>query len=192
MYKFDRCCIIRHAERSDLKYPLFWLIKCIVSQENASLSDPPITRKGIIESQQLAMWLYRYSAFVPDIIYTSPYLRCTQTASAIKYAYQKMGYNIDIIMDPHLSEIEYGEVTANKFKDRVHSIYELLINSGKFRTPMLITHANVVHDLCLVDSSSNSDGSGLLNYGKKILQAFNMKYLSLCILYGNGAAYRYY
>jgi len=174
--KFNKCYVIRHAERFDFKYSLNWLMRYLFSSEDINFNNTPITRKGFIDACKLATYIYLSDYFVPDVIYCSPYLRCKQTAAAFKFIYGKFGYNVNIVINPLLSETTYDEIINNKISKRIENIYNKLMNSGKFKNIILITHANIVNDL-----SNIYNGNDVTNYFSRMYKAQSMDYLSTCI-----------
>lgn len=179
---FTKCYIIRHAERFDLKYPFDWLIKCLTSINIFDFCDTPITYKGFIDAYKLGYEILFVDNFVPDVIYCSPSLRCKQTAIAIAFVYKKIGYDIKIIIDNNLRDIEYIEIYDGNFNTRIENIFKNQINSGKYKNLILITHANVVKDLSYIFEKKCQSYS----YIEKICQVIGMNYLSTCVLDGEG------
>lgn len=186
--KYNKCYIIRHAERFDFKYSLDWLIKSLLSYD-VDFYDTPITKKGFINAYRLGKYMYLYDYFVPDIIYCSPYLRCKQTATAIKYIYKKIGYDINIVVDALLREAEYDEINENLLDERINNIYNKLINSGKKKNPVLVTHGTIVYNLSNIYDRSTKISS---NYLAQIFQTYCMNYLSTCVFDNKGNTYRYF
>lgn len=179
--KFNKCYIIRHAERFDFKYPFNWLIKCILS--NINPNDTPITEKGYNDAYMLGRSIYIDDNFIPDVIYSSPYLRCKQTAIAIQYFYKQLGYDINIITDSLLEEIKYNEIKNDQLNDRINNIYKKLINSGKYQNIILITHAVIVYNLSNIYQKTHKI---------ELLPIYRLKYLAKCIFDKNGYIYKFF
>ena len=75
--------IIRHAERLDYTYPLYW-IACI----GQFMSDSPLTSNGHKTAQEKGKKM-ALDNFNPKIIYTSPYKRTMQTSTEIQKSFGK-------------------------------------------------------------------------------------------------------
>ncbi|KIH67426.1 phosphoglycerate mutase family protein [Ancylostoma duodenale] len=90
--------VMRHTERLDDFFP-DWITRCergyraydlnmpmmlpIKRPLQAYQGDPPITNTGDILARIIARGMFS-GGYVPDIIYTSPALRCIQTANAMR------------------------------------------------------------------------------------------------------------
>lgn len=86
--------IIRHSERLDFTYPLYWIF-CI----GQYWSDSPLTRNGHLIAAKKGKKLIDDN-FKPKKIYTSPYKRTLATATEIKTSFP----SIEIIIEPLLAE----------------------------------------------------------------------------------------
>ena len=181
--KYKKCYIVRHAERYDFTYPFSWLINCIFFKKD---HDTPITEQGSIDAYNFGLYMYIHN-FVPDVIFCSPYLRCKQTALSIqKSLKENTGNDIEIIIDPLIRETKYEDVELDELNERIKMIYNKLINSGKYKYPLLVTHASIVY--CLANIYENFK---VTNYFKHMFQLRNMNYLGRCVL-NKGKSYKYF
>lgn len=87
--------IIRHSERLDFTYPLYWLV-CF----GHYWSDSPLTNNGYLIANNKGKELI--NDFNPSFIYTSPYTRTMATATEISKSFPKT----EIIIEPLLSEYQ--------------------------------------------------------------------------------------
>lgn len=94
--------VIRHSERLDYARPYYWCI-CFgyLSQ------DPPLSKRGYELVLEKAEDLLA-EAFVPDRIYTSPYLRTMTTATIIHEHYPDSSLAIDAGLS------EYQNIQAHR------------------------------------------------------------------------------
>lgn len=88
--------IIRHAERLDFTYPIYWL-GCI----GQFWADSPLTNNGHKTAREKGKKI-TIDNFNPKIIYTSPYKRTMQTSTEL----QKSLVKSQIITEPLLSEYQ--------------------------------------------------------------------------------------
>lgn len=88
--------IIRHSERLDYTYPLYWLF-CL----GHYWSDPPLTTNGHIVALEKGRELAS-SKFNPKYIYTSPYTRTLATSTEIRSSFPQT----EIMIEPLLSEYQ--------------------------------------------------------------------------------------
>lgn len=91
----QRIKIIRHSERLDYSYPIYWLF-CF----GHPWSDSPLTKKGHNMAKNKGKNLQNEQEFYPGNIYTSPYSRTMSTATAITKSFPKS----QIIIEPLLAE----------------------------------------------------------------------------------------
>ncbi|KAE9414069.1 hypothetical protein Angca_002845, partial [Angiostrongylus cantonensis] len=91
--------VMRHTERLDDFFP-DWIMRChneyraydfnmpkqlpIDRPLHAYANDPPITNTGDLLARIIAKGIYSTS-YVPHVIYSSPALRCLQTANAVRF-----------------------------------------------------------------------------------------------------------
>ncbi len=148
---------IRHGERLDITYPLYWLI-CF----GYYWADPPLTAHGHEIAQKKGQEL-ALDGFNPRYIYTSPYIRTRETAFDLKLTYPEA----EIMLEPLLAEYQpwfknhidlhpagvpttydgkptpfsYPEDFEN-FGKRVEFIYEKLLD--KKQSICVVTHGEVL------------------------------------------------
>lgn len=89
--------IMRHSERLDYKYPLYWLL-CF----GQYWADSPLTKKGYDIAKNKGKKLAQVRSFYPSYIYSSPYNRTLATATEIKTNFTKS----QLIIEPLLSEYQ--------------------------------------------------------------------------------------
>jgi broad specificity phosphatase PhoE len=88
--------IIRHSERLDYTYPIYWLFYI-----GYYWADSPLTINGHKMANDKGKELAS-SNFRPKIIYTSPYTRAMATATEIKNSFP----DAEIIIEPLLAEYQ--------------------------------------------------------------------------------------
>lgn len=110
-----RVKICRHSERLDYANPLYWLI-CFGYHG----TDPPLTERGCSMVENKAQQLLS-EGFVPQKIFTSPYLRTMTTASIM----QKYWPTADIHVEPGLSEYQsWRKHRTAVYPNGIESTYE--------------------------------------------------------------------
>ena len=156
-----RIKIIRHSERFDYKYPIFWLLYF-----GHYWADSPLTTYGHTMAYKKGIQIYsKEDEYEPSFIYTSPYTRTMATSTEIKKSFPKS----EIIIEPLLSEyqpnikhcislyplgiptvcngektkFEYPE-TYSDFRKRVKFIIYKLIEKNNCDF-MVITHGEVLN-----------------------------------------------
>jgi len=97
--------IIRHSERLDYTYPLYWLT-CF----GQYWSDSPLTTNGHKIAREKGKKLLSDDDFFPSHIYTSPYTRTFATASEIRCSCS----NAELVIEPLISEYQ------PKYKDKIN------------------------------------------------------------------------
>jgi broad specificity phosphatase PhoE len=89
--------IIRHGERLDYTYPVYWLL-CI----GQYWADSPLTKRGHTIAKNKGKDIARSRTFSPSYIYSSPYNRTLATATEIKSNFA----NSQLMIEPLLSEYQ--------------------------------------------------------------------------------------
>lgn len=87
--------IIRHSERLDYTYPLYWLL-CF----GQYWADSPLTKRGHKIAKSKGKDLADAKTYYPSYIYTSPYNRTMATAAEIKNQFT----HSQLIIEPLLCE----------------------------------------------------------------------------------------
>lgn len=106
--------IVRHSERLDYTYPLYWLI-CF----GYHWSDSPLTTNGYKMVKKKSKKIIDNN-FNPKYIYTSPYTRTMGTSTEI----QKLFYNSQILIEPLLSEYQpYFAHCTSIYPNGIPTIY---------------------------------------------------------------------
>lgn len=114
-HKIIKVKIIRHSERLDFSYPIYWLF-CF----GHYWSDSPLTKNGYNNAKNKGVDLVK-DDFTPKYIYTSPYNRTMATATEIKKTFPKS----EIIIEPLLSEHQpYFKHTINLYPDGIPTSYQ--------------------------------------------------------------------
>lgn len=121
--------IIRHSERLDFTYPLYWLV-CF----GQFWSDTPLTANGHKIAKDKAIKM-RDDNFNPSHIYTSPYTRTMATATEIKTSFP----NTQILIEPLLSEYQpYFAHSTSIYPHGIPTTYN--DTATEFRYPETITN----------------------------------------------------
>lgn len=100
--------IIRHSERLDYTYPLYWIF---FSGFGQYWLDPSLTSNGHAMAKEKAIVLAKAKPdFDPQYIYTSPYTRTIDTANE----FQSIFTNAEVLIEPLLSEYQpyFGHSTS--------------------------------------------------------------------------------
>ncbi|CAJ1455388.1 unnamed protein product [Effrenium voratum] len=89
--------VVRHAERAD-SHEAFdaW---CTAEDAEQHPLDPPITKQGLLQAQELAEALSRQKVEF-QVVISSPFLRCLQTATVLAEH-----FNASILLDQELCEV---------------------------------------------------------------------------------------
>mmetsp|Transcript_75503 Transcript_75503/g.221389 ORF Transcript_75503/g.221389 Transcript_75503/m.221389 type:complete len:391 (-) Transcript_75503:126-1298(-) len=100
--------VIRHTERADAPFATVGGLRWTQTEDYTRWPlDPPLSDEGLATAQQLAYDMsdyYQERCSRLDVVVTSPYLRCIQTAVAVC---DKLGPNVRLVIDNSLGEI-YG------------------------------------------------------------------------------------
>lgn len=109
--------IVRHSERLDFSYPLYWLM-CI----GQYWADTPLTQNGhelaFDKGKQMATESIKFN---PKQIYTSPYNRTMSTATEIKSSFPQC----EIIIEPLLAEYQpMRKHCINLYPNGIPTTYE--------------------------------------------------------------------
>jgi broad specificity phosphatase PhoE len=132
--------------------------------------DPPLTQEGITAATHAAFELEQiYGQF--DVIITSPFRRCLQTAAVIASVFSQMGKPIRIIKEPMVGEylgnhksideedfrcsitddVIFPE-TIEDLRKRV-SNFERLLGVKLYRKPLIVTHGIFMQMLSVANQS---------------------------------------
>lgn len=152
--------IVRHGERYDFKHPILFNL----FNFGAKKGDPWLTDTGQKSALILGKQIVNVTTQLPEVIISSPYLRCIQTAQAIQRAFQEAGHAIPLVIDTKISEFQpafaqsnymypdgipgfAGRETATtmvqRSRDAADSIKE------KYKRAIIVSHANVVYHMSL-------------------------------------------
>jgi len=107
--------IVRHSERLDYSYPLYWMF-CF----GQFWADTPLTYNGYKMAYEKGKG-FLSDDFNPKHIYTSPYTRTMATATEIKKSFPQC----EIIIEPLLAEYQpYIKHTINLYNKGIPTIYD--------------------------------------------------------------------
>mmetsp|Transcript_31059 Transcript_31059/g.56317 ORF Transcript_31059/g.56317 Transcript_31059/m.56317 type:complete len:456 (+) Transcript_31059:50-1417(+) len=114
------CCVVRHAERADAAFALFNGQAWSRSEDAKRWPlDPPLSDDGEVGASEAAEVLHGFAKRLDaavDVVVTSPYLRCVQTAAVIC---NKLGPNTRLMIDVSVGEI-FGPSVLGDTEPRCH------------------------------------------------------------------------
>jgi broad specificity phosphatase PhoE len=94
--------VVRHGERYDHVHPILFRLLNLA----AKWSDSWLTDRGRKHAGALGNEIHQSSAEAPEVIVTSPYLRCVQTAHAIQNAFKRVGITVPLVIEEQIGEFQ--------------------------------------------------------------------------------------
>jgi broad specificity phosphatase PhoE len=111
--------IVRHGERYDHVHPILFRLLNLA----AKWSDTWLTDRGRKHAGELGQEILQNSSEPPEVIVSSPYLRCVQTAHAIQYAFKCAGITVPLVIEEQVGEFQpIGIGSAYMFPDGLPDI----------------------------------------------------------------------
>jgi broad specificity phosphatase PhoE len=152
--------IIRHGERYDFKHPIMFNL----FNFGAKKRDTWLTDCGQKNALILGKQIVNVTTQMPEVIVSSPYLRCIQTSQAIQRAFQEAGRAVPLIIDTSIAEFQplfpestymypdgipgfAGLETLSSMIQRSHDAADSI--KAKYKRAIIVSHTNIVYHMSL-------------------------------------------
>lgn len=128
------CCVARHAERADAAYALYKGAPYVQSEEYREHPwDPPLSddgERGALDLAAEIKHVIQKHETTIHVVVTSPYLRCTQTASVIC---RELGPSTILMFDASCGEIFGKDIFGPTQPERLHRDFSSVLEDCKAR-----------------------------------------------------------